>query len=651
MISEISTTLEAQLIEKHTLETSQRIITGIQQVQSLWVEKDGAKEELISFCMDHFYSGSELDALFYRLQEKLGNIFGYTMELERRLKTETEESAGKLVSFDEMFASYQPTNHILADLFENKIAFLALLNFKIESVSSMEAYGDSWSRRKWAETNLVSQFSSRVPFENQRSIDIEQVKSSKYISEYNINMNHIVSDDGARLFEGEKKLISHWGLRDEIRSCYRTSFQETERQETIQVIMERVVSQEIPQIVINNDVDWDPFRNTVNGKASSFAPDIRYGYLHRMYKLQKLIDEFHPANPTHLMRRFNLEAKISEKKVENLLVSILQDETGPLVGSFLKRHLGRDLKPFDIWFNKFENASKMGNRELDELTRKRYPSAQAFEKDIPFILEKLGFDPAISSFLGNHIKVTSSRGAGHAIPAPLKSEKCYLRTRVESDGMTYHGFNIAMHELGHSVEQVFSLHKMDYPQLRGVPNNAFTECFAFIFQSRDLEILGVSSAESKQTPYRTVEQFWNLREMCAVSLVDIYVWRWMYQKSHFSETELKNAVIGICNNIWNEHFSSIFQCREVNLLGIYSHMISHGLYLMDYPLGRIISYQLERYFKSHSLPSEMERMCSIGNISPSRWMKEAIGEDISPTALLKDAREAVQYLDLNRIRR
>ena len=61
--------------------------------------------------------------------------------------------------------------------------------------------------------------------------------------------------------------------------------------------------------------------------------------------------------------------------------------------------------------------------------------------------------------------------------------------------MDYKGFNIAIHELGHNVEQVFSMSRIDHTLLEGVPNTGFTEAFAFLFQARDLELLGQSKAD------------------------------------------------------------------------------------------------------------------------------------------------------------
>ena len=53
--------------------------------------------------------------------------------------------------------------------------------------------------------------------------------------------------------------------------------------------------------------------------------------------------------------------------------------------------------------------------------------------------------------------------------------------------MDYKGYNIAVHELGHNVEQTFSLNFVDHTLLAGVPNTAFTEAIAFVFQERDLD--------------------------------------------------------------------------------------------------------------------------------------------------------------------
>src|SRR5690606_40457105 len=95
--------------------------------------------------------------------------------------------------------------------------------------------------------------------------------------------------------------------------------------------------------------------------------------------------------------------------------------------------------------------------------------------------------------LASRVEVHASRGVGHAYGAGLPGLPAYLRTRVEPGGMNYKGYNIAVHELGHNIEQTISLEQIDHRMLAGVPNTAFTEALAFTFQQRDLELLGLAA--------------------------------------------------------------------------------------------------------------------------------------------------------------
>ena len=57
----------------------------------------------------------------------------------------------------------------------------------------------------------------------------------------------------------------------------------------------------------------------------------------------------------------------------------------------------------------------------------------------------------------------------------MKGEKAHLRTRISEQGMDYKGYNIAIHELGHNVEQTITLYDVPYWFIKGVPNTAFTD--------------------------------------------------------------------------------------------------------------------------------------------------------------------------------
>src|SRR5207237_432745 len=125
-------------------------------------------------------------------------------------------------------------------------------------------------------------------------------------------------------------------------------------------------------------------------------------------------------------------------------------------------------------------ASRYSESELDAIVAKKYPTAEAYQRDIPNLLLKLGFSPERAQYVAQDIVVDPARGSGHAMGAEMRSEKAHLRTRVEKTGMNYKGFNIAVHEMGHNVEQTFSLNDVDHTLLKGVPNTAFTEALAFV---------------------------------------------------------------------------------------------------------------------------------------------------------------------------
>ena len=127
----------------------------------------------------------------------------------------------------------------------------------------------------------------------------------------------------------------------------------------------------------------------------------------------------------------------------------------------------------------------------------------------------------------------------------MRSAKTHLRTRVEKGGMNYKGFNIAVHEMGHNVEQTLSLNNIDYTLLEGVPNTAFTEALAFVFQGRDLELLGLEKPDAQSHALKTLNDFWGTYEIAGVALVDMAVWHWMYDHPNATPAELKDATVKI----------------------------------------------------------------------------------------------------------
>jgi oligoendopeptidase F len=263
------------------------------------------------------------------------------------------------------------------------------------------------------------------------------------------------------------------------------------------------------------------------------------------------------------------------------------------------------------------------------------------EADLPNILMKLGFSKEKTAFLSSKITVDAARGSGHAWGADMKAEKAHLRTRVPADGMNYKGYVIAVHEFGHNVEQTISLHDVDYYMMKGVPNTAFTEALAYMFQARDLELLGLKETLPDKKHLLALETFWNAYEIMGVCLVDMRAWKWMYENPEAAPAQLKEAVIRIAVEVWNQYYAEIMGVKDQSILAIYSHMISYPLYLSAYSYGHMIDFQVEQYIRDKNFAGEVERMFSAGRLIPQLWMKKAVGEEISIQPLLKATDEAL----------
>jgi hypothetical protein len=651
-----TTALKAELVKKYGEAHRARIERGVDQVAALWRKEDG---DLAAFVREHFLAdGAQLEATFARFEAHFEQIDGHLLEIGRELRKPTELDLGPLLKVDPLFAAYDPSAHLTEDLFDSKLAFVALLNFPQTTLEQRVKEGPSWSRAQWAQARLTGRFARRVPAAVQQEITAAQAAADLYIAEYNLWMHHVLSEKGERLFPLGKRLISHWNLRDELKANY-ADRAGLEKQRTILKVMERIVSQTIPAAVIDNPrVDWNPFTNALAvapaAEVEADAPDkpvstdpksepcTRYARLWANYLAQRKADPFSPTAPTAIERAFSLGAEIPEARVKGLLEEVLKSPLVPRVAAEIEARLGRKLEPVDLWYNGFLPRGTIPEAELDAKTRAKYPTADAFAKDIPRILQALGFSPERAKYLADRIKVDPSRGAGHALQAARRGDFPRLRTRVEKDGMNYKGYNIAIHELGHNVEQVFSLYDVDHTLLAGVPNTSFTEAIAFVFQAKDLELLGLGKPDAEQERLRVLNDFWMTWEIAGVALVDIEVWHWMYAHPKATPQELRDATVEIAKRVWNQYYAPVLGGKDTPLLGIYSHMISYPMYLFNYPLGHLIAFQIEEQVKkTGKIGPEIERMATVGAVSPDLWMTKASGEGVSARPLLRATEAAL----------
>src|SRR5437879_8909916 len=105
---------------------------------------------------------------FERLLEQLG---GHMHEINREFRQQIDLDLGPVLPFDEMFGGYDPSAHIIDDFFQNKLAFVALLNFPLTTLDERLKDGPRWTPRQWAELRLAYNVYIRQPRDEDHGID------------------------------------------------------------------------------------------------------------------------------------------------------------------------------------------------------------------------------------------------------------------------------------------------------------------------------------------------------------------------------------------------------------------------------------------------------------------------------------------------
>ena len=622
---------------------------GVEITSKFWLEKDGSAEDFKQFCLDN-YDPQNKKTLLERFSKNLENVYGRFIQVSTQVQFALHVGNEALLPVDEVFASWSPFAHLNDDWFDNKLALVLHLNFPYYSLDERNTKGLQWNDEENAAVNLGLNFASRVPSKLQQKANETATRTELYISDYNIYMNNIVDEKGNRHFPKDMRLISHWGLRDELKSNY---VDRTEtgllKQKLIYELMLRIINQDIPQEFINAEgKDYCPSTNKFfeNGKEKAFEreKDTRYAFLLEVFNAEKASDAYSPLYPDAIKRAFDQGLEMTFEEVENIFTTFLSATVNKELGKYISSKLARPLQPYDIWYDGFKTRSAISEDDLTSKTAKMFPDAKTLEKLLPEILQTLGYSKERAGEICQYIAVDAARGSGHAMGAGMRSDISRLRVRIPETGLNYNGFNVAMHEFGHNVEQTVSMYDIDDYLNTGIPNTAFTEALAFIFQKRDLDVLGYAETNPDKQKMTVLDIYWGALEIMGVALVDMYAWKWMYANPEATPAELKVAVIDIAKNIWNKYFAPVFGVNDSPILAIYSHMISYPLYLAAYPVGHLIEFQLEQHLAGKNFADEIDRIYRIGHRSPTVWMTKAVGSKLSAEAFIKAASEALGSL-------
>lgn len=615
---------------------------GVRQVARLWQEADGDTETFRSFCLENYISDpAEKEAVFLKISDYMEAINGHFSQMSQKLGWHVTVDTGPIHPVDYQFSRLSLRAHLTEDLYKNKIAFMIALNFPKRMLPEKEALGND--RLAWAYARLGDWFTGRIPTEVRQQNALVGNDANRYIDAYNIYMGKLLTPKGKHIFPENMILLCHWNLRDEIKANYNKGKEGLEKQRTVYEVMKHIIAQDIPGEVINSNIyDWNPYTNTLlkDGRTltGTLESPVRYDKMLNNFHAMRRVDNY--MGNTFIDRKFNDDMEVALADVEALFDRFLSAPELKTVGRMIKKRLGRKLEAYDIWYDGFKARANLDEAKLDEQIRKRYPNAEALEKDLPDILIKLGYAPERAAYLAEKIAVDPARGSGHADGASMKGQKARLRTRIPADGMNYKGYNIAIHEFGHNVEQTISLYDVDYYMLEGVPNTSFTEALAFVFQKRDLEILGIENNDPDKDMLNVLDKTWSLYEIAGVSMLDIAVWKWMYANPDATAYELQEATIRLSKEIWNKYYEPVFETKNETVLAIYSHMIGYPLYLSAYAFGQIIEFQLENYMKGKDFAPEVDRIFKLGRLTPNVWIKEATGKPLSVEPLLEAIRKS-----------
>ena len=331
---------------------------GKKQAAALWRAADGDAAAFEAFAKANTApDAATRDALFTRLSAALVSLEGHMREAGRDLRMHVDLDRGPILPFDEALAAYDPGAHLTDDLFENKLAFTTLLNFPVYTLDEKLRLGPTWTRRQWAEARLADRFATRVPASVNLAIAKAQSDSAQYIASYNIWMHHLVDEKGARLFPAKMRLLSHWNLRDEIKSDYADKEHGPAKQRAIRKVMERIVDQTIPRPSSTTRASTGTRSRTRSGRRPSRTRDLpgeadplpapsptrATRRSSRTFAPSGRPIRTRPTAPTFIARKFEEDRQIPEARVRKMLEDVLSSPLVPKVAALIEKRLGRKL--------------------------------------------------------------------------------------------------------------------------------------------------------------------------------------------------------------------------------------------------------------------------------------------------------------------
>lgn len=628
-----------------------RIERGVLHTSKIWFEENGSQEDFVNFAIKYFVNDE--DSL-YNLAVDLSNRFqmidGYAWKANREFEYPINVDTGEITPVQDLFSRYSFNADIKGGYYRSKIAFLVTLNFPSYTDEEKTQLGGEWSSIEWGYAQLGDMFkrgcnnSKKNPADTSK-MEVIQGDSQLYANNSTVELASICNKKGEKLFDDDIQLLFHWKMRDEIKMLYDSKdSRKLEKQQAIYQAMTRFIDQTIPaQLMQGKGYQWNPYTNELkkNGRIieAQSAENKRYGYIRNLFIRKYNIQ---PDSAKYFNEYFG-NYGVTPEEVEAMYIKILSSPQAKEIGKIIRKKIGRKLQPFDVWYTGFNNRSNYEASVLDDKIKAMYPSPKALQDAIPSILVKLGFPEDKAQYYGERIQIDKARANGHSMGANLKGEKAHIRTNFRPDGLDFGGYQTAMHELGHSVQQTIATYKIDLYSLRGLPNSGIVESAAMLFEFRTWNTL-LSKVDPVVQNNLVLDNFWSAYEIIGPALCELRAWQWMYHKKDFTIEELKEKFLLIAKDIWNEFYAPVFGCKNHIMSAVYNHTLNASLYLSGYALAHMIQIQIEDYIDGKDFCAEVERIYGQGNMKAEEWMKRAVGTPVSADPILRFTEKALQNL-------